>query len=85
MAYFNKYESFSKTYKKNMARLRKKKKVKKNKVTRSTSHSLFKIAAKDKSYKAAKKAKKKADARAKRAWKKAQGKAKIKLKKMRYC
>jgi hypothetical protein len=45
--------------------------------------SLFKLAARDKGYKAAKRAKAKADARAKRAWKKAQAKAKRKLRRKR--
>jgi len=67
-----------------MAKRKKKRAVRRKKVSRSSSHSLFKIAARDKGYKAAKRAKAKADSRAKRAWKKAQVKAKKKLRKMRH-
>ena len=76
-----------KTYKQYMAKHRRKRSGKGKRKTskRGSTHSLFKIAARDKGYKAAKRAKSKADARAKRAWRKAQAKAKRKLRKMKYC
>lgn len=63
----------------------KKRKTHRRKATRSSGHSLFKIAARDKSYKSAKRAKSKAESRTRSAWRKALVKAKKKLKKMRHC
>jgi len=60
-----------------MAKKRKKKKAS------GRAPSLFKIAARDRGYKAAKRAKAKADARAKKAWRKAQVKAKKVLRRRR--
>jgi hypothetical protein len=62
-----------------------KRRTKKHRTSRSGGPSLFKLAARDKGYKAAKRAKNKADARAKRAWKKAQVKARKKLRRRKYC
>lgn len=67
-----------------MAKKKRAVKRKKKKSTRKAP-SLFKLASKNKSYKAAKRAKAKADARAKRVWKKSLGIAKKKLRRMKYC
>lgn len=52
----------------------------KKKAHRRPKKNMFSLAAKDKSFKAAKKAKAKAEARAKKAWKKAISRAKKKIK-----
>ena len=65
-----------------MAKKRGKKKPRKS--YKRAGSSLFKIAAKDKGYKSAKRAKTKAESRTRKAWRKAISKAKKKLRKMKH-